>query len=217
MKITALYLLLIVSLHFGCKPNSNKPGQISSVDSALIAEARRDSLNVIEEKIAIGNINFGISEKEFEKQKAIFEKKCQYDPEFTSFKRIGDYDFYGVGGLFRNDSLYSLTLEGKLVAYGDYDHTMPSQHTALFRLLSDKYGGNSSFYGLPSWTSIEKHTGRRTAIWEVGQKKIEIVVYNQGLYYRLNTEVFIPKIENEIKAEGEREKSESIKKGTELL
>lgn len=186
-------------------------------------KAIKDSITAVEQNIAIGSILFDISEKEFNRKKNEFLKKCKL-PDFEFYKRltiftykIGEYGFSQLYGWFHNDSLYSILFKGPIVEYDEYDRVMPDQYQALTDLLKQKYGEPTTSYGLPQWTDLEKGYFRRCDIWEIGTKKIEVQVSCEGVKYYLNLEVFKPEIERRIQQEKERKEKESTEKGVDLL
>jgi hypothetical protein len=154
-----------------------------------IEQAKKDSIALIEQEIAIGEIQFRITEKEFEKSKKNFLKKCEL-PEFEFYKgltifmyKIGEYGFSRMDGWFHNDVLYDIKIHGPIVKYDEYDRVMPDQHQALMNILIKKYGDPSQIIGLPRWTDLEKGYFRRCAIWNIGTKRIEVQVACEGVEY----------------------------------
>lgn len=186
-------------------------------------QAIKDSITSIEQDKAIGEILFGIPEKEFKKQKEKFINKCQL-PKYEFYKsltiiynKLGEYGFNSIYGWFHNDSLYSVELTGCSIEYDEYDRVMPDQYDALMSVLKNKYGEPTFNHGLPKWTSLEKGYFRRCAIWEIGNKTIEARVSCEGVRYTLNMAIFKPKIEERIRTEKQEKEKQSAKKATDLL
>jgi len=186
-------------------------------------KAIKDSITTVEQNIAIGTILFNITEKEFNKKKKEFKKKCKL-PEYEFYKgltiftyKIGEYGFSDLYGWFYNDSLYKIRVRGPVVDYNDYDRVMPDQYKALTNLLKEKYGVPSTNYGLPEWTDLDKGYFRRCDIWVIGTKKIEVRISCKGVHYFLNLDIFKPEVEKRIQLEKEMKEKESTKKAVDIL
>jgi hypothetical protein len=216
---------------FGCGTDGQKHNDQNIQDSATQAALKKqeqerlqnDSITKVEQDKAIGDIRFYISEKQFNKDKEAFIKKCKL-PKYEFYKnatiidnKIGGYGFNSVNGWFYKDSLYSVELTGCLIDYDEYDIVMPDQYNALIELLKSKYGQPKTDNGFPSWTSIEKGYFRRCAVWEIGDKVIEARISCGGTNYTLNLAVLKPAIENLVKKEADKKADEETKKGSSVL
>lgn len=223
-------LIFIVTL-FGCGTGGQQHNDQAIQDSASQAELKKqeqdrlqkDSTTKAEQDKAIGDIRFYISEKQFNKDKEVFIKKCKL-PKYEFYKnatiidyKIGGYGFNSVDGWFYKDSLYSIELTGCLIDYDEYDIVMPDQYNALMELLKSKYGQPKTDNGFPSWTSIDKGYFRRCAVWKIGDKVIEARISCSGTNYTLNLAVLKPAIEDLVKMEADKKAEEETKKGSSVL
>jgi len=186
-------------------------------------QAVKDSIIEIEQNVALGDILFDISEKEFNKRKGVFLKKCRL-PEYEFYKgltiityKLGEYGFGDMYGWFYRDSLYNIRLRGPIVDYDEYDRIMPDQFEALMNLLKAKYSEPSSYLGLPKWNELEKGYFRRCAIWNIGSKTIEVRISCEGVKYYLNLEVYKPETEIRIQKEKDRKENEATKNAVDLM
>jgi hypothetical protein len=224
------FLISIVTL-LGCGTGGQQHNDQTIQDSATQAvlkkqeqdRLQKDSITKAEQDKAIGDIRFYISEKQFNKDKEAFIKKCKL-PKYEFYKnatiidnKIGGYGFNSVDGWFYKDSLYSIELTGCLIDYDEYDIIMPDQYNALMELLKSKYGQPKTDNGFPSWTSIDKGYFRRCAVWEIGDKVIEARISCGGTYYTLNLAVLKPAIEDLVKKEADKKADEETKKGSSVL
>lgn len=238
MKNRVALILTTILLIVGCGNNEQRKAETQRQEKEKItrdsleliqkiqiekAKAIKDSIALVEQDIAIGTISFNISEKEFNKRKAEFLRKCKL-PEYEFYKgltiftyKIGEYGFSDLYGWFHNDSLYNIRLRGPIVEYDEYERVMPDQYEALTNLLIEKYGEPTTKYGLPKWNDLDKGYFRRCDIWEIGNKKIEIRISCEGVKYYLNLEVFKPEVERRIQLEKELKEKESTKKGVDIL
>lgn len=225
-----LFLVSIVTL-FACGTGGQQQNDQNIQDSATHAALKKqeqdrllkDSITNVEQDKAISDIRFYISEKQFNKDKEAFIKKCKL-PKYEFYKnttiidnKIGGYGFNSVDGWFYKDSLYSIELTGCLIDYDEYDIVMPDQYSALMELLKSKYGQPKTDNGFPSWTSIDKGYFKRCAIWEIGDKIIEARISCGGTHYTLNLAVFKPAIEDLVKKEADKKADEETKKGSSVL
>lgn len=183
----------------------------------------KDSIINIEQNIAIGNINFRITKKEFEKEKKIFLEKCKI-PESEYYKnsplasyKIGGYSFDRLSGWHHNDNLYDIRLTGPIVKYDDYNRIMPDQYKSLVKILTKKYGKPQREYGLPEWTTLEKGYYKSASIWFIGQKRVEVRISCEGVNYFLNLEVFKPAVKRQIREEKKKKENKATQDALEIL
>lgn len=227
-NLTVLVLGLTFLSCGGGTGQSNTSGVHDSIgvtdkDQQQQTQPAIDSLTIIEQNKAIGEINFYISEKQFNKSKAAFIKKCKL-PEYEFYKnatvfdnKIGGYGFNSIDGWFHNDSLYYIELRGGIIEYDDYDIVMFDQYDALMEVLRSKYGQPVMNNGLPRWSAIDKGYFKRCAIWNIGDKVVEARVVCNGTDYTLNLAVFKPVVEAVIIEEGKEKAKEETKKGADVL
>jgi hypothetical protein len=185
MKTLYFILIILVPIFWSCRQNNNQNStNLSSPNEQNVQQI--DSVTKREQDKAIGDINFFISEKQFNKEKDSFLKKCKL-PKYEFYKnatiidyKIGGYGFNSLDGWFYKDSLYSVEMTGCIISYNDYDRIMPDQYNALFDVLKLKYGNPKTEISLPSWSSIDKGYFKSCAIWNIGDKKIEARIVSSG-------------------------------------
>ena len=113
--------------------------------------------------------------------------------------------------------MYYIRLRGPVIEYDEYERIMPDQYRALMNILQGKYGEPSTNNGLPEWTELNKGYIRRCAIWEIGDKKVEVQISCEGVHYFLNLEVFKPSVERIIQNEKDEKEKKSTKKAIDIL
>jgi len=238
MNYKKLILPLIIILFYSCG-NVEKKQEIELQEKKEIAikdsldlinklkaekeKRTQDSIIQVEQNIAIGEINFDITNKEFYKKKEPFLKKCRL-PEMEYYKnltffhyKIGEYGFSNLYGWFYNDSLYNIRFIGATVEYDEYNRIMPDQYKALMNILTQKYDEPVIENGLPEWTDLEKGYFKRAAIWNIGNKRIEVRISCEGVNYYLNLEIFKPEVKRQIQKEKEEKAKKSNKDALEIL
>jgi hypothetical protein len=79
MKVLLSFFFLIIVISCSSKNETNSKNQIEDSNALLKAKikAKKDSIAIIDEVKAIGNIHFGISEKEFDRKIKLFDKESQ--------------------------------------------------------------------------------------------------------------------------------------------
>lgn len=166
------------------------------IDSAKL----RDSLDRIElakadEKKVIGDIEFGITEKVFNKQSDKFRKSSFQKSDVLSPYHIGEYKFSDLNGRFDDKKLYSVTLKGRYIHYDDYKSELLHQVDFLKTMLNKKYGEPTSGDGAPPWHRTDNGYSYLAYSWGIGTKTIAIRVTDRELYYTVDLEIYQPDIE----------------------
>lgn len=229
MKLSAILLILTILLA-GCSSQTNKKEHLrqqqiqdsiqfankQAEDARVKAEqAKRDSINRIEEKIAISNIKFEISQKEFNKQKSQYLKKLD-SSSYPSY-HIGQYGFSDIYGRFYDNKLYYVALWGNDIKYDDYDTRMQHQYNSLVSVLKEKYGKPKSEKGLPQWNELNKGDIASCSSWELGNKDIDIIVRCNGVEYNLLLNIKRTDIAEQEYQARKKQEAESSKTATDLL
>lgn len=122
-----------------------------------------------EEKIALDNINFGISREQYSEEIKVFMEN-RMDSTDSSRYSLDGYMFEYVAPKFHDDQLYELNVEGR--PFGSYQ-TAYSQYLEIKSLLVDKYGSPLQDYYFPSQ---ESNVRQMLANWAVGNKEVQLWV-----------------------------------------
>lgn len=177
----------------------------------------QDSITRVQQGIAIGDIKFGITKKEFDRKEKELVRKSPKTADRVGYPKIGEYVFNYVSGLFHNDSLYKIRIKGKPTNYRDYDRFIPDQYQALMNLLKPKYGEPSAEWRMPKWTDLNNGDILIVARWNIGSKSIEANVQCTGTSYFLNLDVYQPAVEYNIKKEREEKRNKGTEAGVDLI
>lgn len=227
MKNSFILFFLIFSI-LSCNQKSKKQAllrQKQTQDSIQIIEKERiaaelnrnqlrlDSIIREEEKIAISDINFGITETEFKEKKSFFLKECNTNYRYS----LGEFGFSDIYGSFYDNKLYEIILKGDKVRYDEYDRIMSDQYKFLMSILKQKYNEPVDETGLPKWNDVNKGNMENCASWKFGKKRIYVYLRCEGVEYSLY--LIIDRIDISLKASEERERkeAESNIKGVDLL
>jgi hypothetical protein len=140
----------------------------------LTKKKESDSINKIEEKVALGNINFGISKKEYLIKEKEFKK--------ITDRRLGEFKFsmkeaYDENGGLRYIKLYDLLG----VHYDYYQRDMLKQFISLKEILFEKYGEPIFQNEFPNWIDFEKNEIKNIFYWEIGNKRIWVDIENNNI------------------------------------
>ncbi|NEW83452.1 MAG: hypothetical protein GZ094_13945 [Mariniphaga sp.] len=185
-------------------------------------QTRKDSIIHFEQGKVIGDIFFGIGQKEFDKKHDIFKEKCKAvifaSGDYKIYKYvIGDYKFSRIWGDYYNDKLYFVQIQGSQIHYENYKTEMKDQADAIYLVFKNKYGDANENKGIPEWHRTEKGYSYLVAYWIIGTKEIKLTVQNDGIYYYLNINISKPEISKQIADEKNTKEKESAAKATDLL
>ncbi len=197
MKKT-LYLILLLPLMVFVATCNKRSGDgfksVEKADSIPSGEAAPSASTLDQEKVkALSNINFYISEKEFEKQKNKLKQRLQQENRYSNGSYfIEDYTFQTVQGKFHDDSLFNVRIEGTPVRYDNYDSKLENQFNSLVSVLEEKYGPPSFKENLPRWSELSDDELNVLAQWNTPYKKILIWVVHLNSDYRIDLAYFVP-------------------------
>ncbi|TJY38204.1 hypothetical protein [Pontimicrobium aquaticum] len=204
--ILAILIILIYSCGDNRNNNSYKQQGKEKFDSVrLAAENSRDSIIKIEEKIAVGNINFGISKAEYVLEKEKFLNST--NGKLGTFKFSMRPDFYD-----ENRGLRHLRLYGQIRNYNYFKNYMLDDFSSLKSILIKKYGIPTDTFIYNQLPNIE---------WKIGNKSIRLNIveddynfkYRLLLHFKYETQDEARKLEKKVI---EKEKA-SIEKAIEDL
>lgn len=227
MKRFAFFCVAAFVMFQGCGISETEKRENAVKDSITKIQqkeqARKDSVVQAEQDRAIGDILFGITEKEFEKKKEVFIEKCKVVDWVTSdgykfYKhKIGEYKFSQIWGDYYKGKLYFVQIDGDPIHYEKYKSEMQHQADVILKVFENKYGAANDYAGIPEWHRTEKGYTYQVAYWVVGTKKIELRVKNDGIYYYLNIEIFQPAVSKQMEEEEKAKEKVSVEKATDLL
>ncbi len=142
--------------HF--KKNDDSPHDVSpKYDSTILAS----------QKIAYGNIQFGMKEKEFDKLKS-------KDAKFSQI--IGSEVFFFNYEFDNNSELYFLRITGLSKDANYIETEIKEQTETLIDVLTKKYGQPEYLGGFPSILSLRSGMINFMSSWEIGNKVIKVGV-----------------------------------------
>jgi hypothetical protein len=140
----------------------------------LTKRKESDSINKIEEKVALGNINFGISKKEYLIKEKEFKK--------ITDRRLGEFKFSMKEAYDENGGLMYIKLYDLLgVHYDYYQRDMLKQFISLKEILFEKYGEPIFQNEFPNWIDFEKNEIKNIFYWEIGNKRIWVDIENNNI------------------------------------
>jgi hypothetical protein len=213
-------LVLSVALLYFLTSCANNDDNRKEVIIAPSKPKVADTIVATEQDKAIGDIKFGISEKEFEKVRKDFDKKTEtpaWEGSTAITHKIGQYEYTYMDGEFYHDSLYKIVLRGDVVQYDDYNNEMPNKYKSIRYLLTLKYGNPTTENGLPSWTSIAKNRYEICCAWEIGKRTVELKVASRGTYFTLDMFSYLSEIDLNVFLEENNKKLKESEKGAKAL
>ena len=160
MNIKQLIIILLLIIFQSCKNNKSRI-EIEQKDSIELSnKIRTDSITRIEEKIAIGNINFGIKKVEYIKEKKKFINKT--NSKLGRFEFTMRPDFYDDYRGLRHLRLY-----GKKRNSDYHSKHMLDDYNNLKLILTKKHGKPTENY-------IYKNSPN--AKWIIGNKTVSLSI-----------------------------------------
>ena len=208
MRRLVFILTVVAVMLAGCNnrtnTNTDTKTNVVVVDSIALKKAELIKNEGIK---AIGNINFFISKEEFDKQENLFKEQLKTTDIYKNGYFLGDYNFWNITGSFFNDSLFNVHMIGARIQYDDYNYRMPKQYESLLSILTEKYGLPDEKKELPAWSDMSNNSTWILAEWNLGFKKLFVIINCLGVDYRLDFFYYVPEVANR-KKQAEKEQTE---------
>ena len=216
-KLTIPVVILTITLLMACSNEPKSTKEAETVDSTKTKDSltRAETLKKEENKV-LGNITFGVSEAQFDKDLAQFKSTLEHN-EFESVFVIGDYIVTDIKGSFDNHKLYKLTTFGDFVPYQRYKEELLPQVEILKDMISKSYGEPHSGTGAPVGNTIDIGYSFLAYSWKIGSKTIEIRVTNRDLYYTADLKIYQPAVEEMIEKREADKETRTLEKANEVL
>ena len=192
--ISSLFLVTMMLMACSNEPKSNN--EVITNDTIQTKDSvAQPEINRVDENKALGNIEFGITNKQFEADLIKFQNTLEHN-EFKTLFVIGEYICTDIQGSFENNKLYKLTTTGDFISYQRYKEELVPQVEILKEMIAKKYGEPHSGSGAPVINQSKKGFSYLAYSWTIGSKAIEIRVTNRDLYYSADLKIYQPEIEN---------------------
>lgn len=181
-QITLLTLSIVFALFMACSNDPKTTDTSAVVDSVSIKDtAATAEFSEADEIKVIGNINFGINKKEFDKEEQAFMATLDHNEHQTIYA-IGGYLFSDISGKFAADKLNELNVTGDFIHQDRYEAELLPQVEILKELVAKKYGVPHQGSGAPAYQNLKKDQTNMAYSWTIGTKVININVVNRGAY-----------------------------------
>jgi hypothetical protein len=168
MRYIALILLLTLA---SCKSNDAGNSDYSNVTITPQPEKPKyDSATLATTKYAYKDIEFGVSEKEYDKQRHKLSEEIGIF-EYDITPRYGD-----------DKKLYLLEITGQPKSADYFDTEVQRQKDNLVSSITKKYGTPDSEDAYPSFSVMKTGYIHFTDTWEIGSKIIKVGVYSTTNY-----------------------------------
>lgn len=223
MKIwrwTAIWLLMALC---SCDQNIDESEQIPAAGSGLMKpwalqereQAVKDSINAVEQEKVIGEITFGMSKKQA-RQKLEKFRRTNKDKRGI-YHKIGEYQYLSVSDLYQKGKLYSIKIEGAPIDWEYFKSDVPDQIEKITRIIKEKYGDPSKQYELMPRYRLEKNYTYLINQWDVGKKRIEVRVSDNGTSYSVDVAIYIPSIRDQVELDAVKKDIESAQKAKDVF
>lgn len=142
-----------------------------------------------DENKVIGNINFGINEKQFVQEEKAFMSTLDHNEHQTTYA-IGGYLFSDLTGKFNSNQLNELNMIGDFIPQERYEAELLPQVEILKDLVAKKYGEAQQGAGAPAYQALKKNQSNTAYSWTIGSKVININVVNRGEFSSCDLKIF---------------------------
>lgn len=228
MKISLLITLIFFSF-VSCVPKTDKSLNEKNKNDIVLNlkqkkdKAIKDSILQIEQSKVLGGIEFGMSKKEFDLafKKFLYEQR-QPDKvlgkDFYEYY-IGNYEFNGISfvDLYFEEKLYFLKLYGEYIDWKDYDSKVPKEIKYITDVIKLKYKEPNITNDIPEPYNMNEDYIYVVNSWDVGSKKIEVLVNDQGTWYTVDLRIYQPSIMEKIKKEKEKLEQQNTKENKDVF
>lgn len=219
---TIKYVTIVLScllLFCGCAGNqASKKENNMPIDSVALRDSVfKTELIQNEGNKAIGNIDFFISQEEFDKQVDLFKSPLEAKSIYQTGYYLGDYNFWSINGAFFNDSLMNVHVRGGYIGYDLYKTQMPEQYKSLLSILKEKYGLPQYEKELPDALTVLDYGSIVLAEWNLGFKSLLVFVNCMDFDYRLDFAFYVPALTKRAKDKKMDESDKRNKEASKLL
>jgi hypothetical protein len=227
---TIIFTLISISLSL-CGPDSKNKEEFESKEQTIkqdslleITEAKKkkyqDSITLIEEDKAIGNIKFGIPKsiagKEINKFKKQFERK---EPGYSYLTNIyiGEFKAIQILDFYYDNKLYYLLIQGGSILWENYDSELPRQVQFINDVIEQNYGKAQISNDIEPRHRMQNGSSYLIKRWDIGKKRIDIRIADNSTSYMINVEIFLPGIESKVNSEKLKKEKESTEKAKDVF
>ena len=188
-------------------------------------KATKDSIISIEEQKVIGDIMFGMTEKEVKSEIKDFNKENQKLDDYlfkASGKRfydyfIGNYEYSTVRGFYYDGKLYKVMITGKPILWDYFDSEVPKNVKAISDVIKAKYGNPSTQSNILPRYQMQEHYTYLVNSWTIGVKEIQVRISDKGTSYWVNTIISMHKIEKRIEHDKIEKEKQSTQKSKDVF
>lgn len=186
------------------KLNNEKLRKIENEIDSLqnIRSGLSDSIIKADQNRFIYNINFGDSEYSVNKKLSDFYKKCakkKFKDHNELYYFIGNYEFLPENTKceYYNGGIYKIIIKGHSISYDDYDIEIKNNVEFLSKNIISKYKLPKEEFHIPEKYNIDKNYIYYVKRWNVGLKKIDIIVnkpYNS--FYSVDLHIYNKEVDS---------------------
>lgn len=203
MKLIPILVLLYILA--GCNPGPMPLDDIVSEDTIYPRAIKQypDTLIYNEQDKAIGRIKFGISQEEYQIEKASFltdtKKQSTINGNPVEKNYIGNFEFVKMTDYYDSGKLYRLEIQGAPISWDSYETEIHNRISVIQDLIAQKFGNPDSDNRIPKMDDLKQGSTYLIRTWNIGDKRIEIqvldgqtvyipyiAIYKPSVQYRLN-------------------------------
>jgi hypothetical protein len=199
-----IFIVAIICSFFSCESRKKIKIGTSLLDtpSSVVTKKYSDSLVKNEEDKVIGNIMFGISEKEYRIEKKKFENATKKQQKIASITIdeyfIGNFEYFQMIDHFDSGKLYRLEIQGTPVSWDDYEGEISNRISAIQEVIMQKFRKPEIENSIPKMYEMEKGYTYLISAWDVGTKRIEIRIQDNQTIYIPYILIYKPSIQEKL-------------------
>jgi hypothetical protein len=193
----------------------------------LREQAIKDSITQIEQGKVIGEIRFGMTEKEATQAINAFVKSCRRDVTMTGVYGVKDYPYYYIGNYefnkgairtkYHEDKLWRFELGNQFIDWKKYDTEVRNEITQISNVLRTKYGEPTNALPLPERHRTNEGESYVINQWSIGTKDILVIVYANSSSYNVNLIIYEPAVAEILLKQRTKSEASKTKDGSELF
>lgn len=208
-------IVAFIIIWFCAACNTNEPtSRINQIDTVSKSQYS-DSFIANEESKAIGNIFFGISEKQYPKEETTFNKTTERK-DVIVYHYIGNFNYFRIQPYFYEDKLYKIELTGH-ISMLDYNSEASTVVNEISKVIELKYGIPTKTYPIPEILQMDDKHIYTIKTWEIGKKRISIQMRYNGTFFEPTLSSYQYQTDEVIKQKYMEQNDSIIKTGKDVL
>jgi len=203
-----IILLLLLSTLLSCGSSETKIEDVVSDTTRTPIEKEVVYPDSIQNKV-IGEIKFGMPEKDAKKAIEKFEKQSEriIDKNDGFAKNfIGNFGYITIYPQFHNKKLYQIMIRGNFIKWEDYKTKLPEELSNIKTVLQNSLGDPMKINSIPDFSETERGKSYLVYGWLLGNKKVTVYIESENSDYYISVYISRTDIESIVEEDNQRTK-----------